>query len=155
MSIPYQGLYQQDIAGYLLAWQNAQAQAAASRGNLNNQYGFDASGHPDYHNTTGLYQQLQRNEGQQVVGAENNIRSRGFNSTEGFGAHLMQPLRYGINVNDNNFAQDYLGKVSNIDQGLSSASLTYNQGLTDARARAINRAIKARRFSKPQPIQWR
>lgn len=154
MQIPGAGQWLEEQSALLRAWQEAQRQYRQSQASLYNTYGLDAHGNPDPLNDTGLYQQLNQQEVGSLHQANQAIQNRGFNSNEGFGQSLMQPVRYGVGVQDSRFIQNFLGQQSRLNDHYLQAGEQFQTGMYGALRRAAIQAQRQRRFPTAAPVPW-
>lgn len=138
---PDAGIYGQESAAALQAYQSAQAQLLAQRNGLYNQYGFTQQGLVDPNNPYGQYQMLLGSEGAQLTADQNNAESRNL-GTGGLANQQISADRFQQNAQNNQFQQQVGNVATNYNLGLQSAQSTYDQAQAQAYSDAMNAALQ-------------
>jgi len=152
MAIPGAGLYGQEMSLAEQAYEAALADINRRRTSLLQQLGMrpvmDAQGNitslqVDTKNPYGQYQQLRRNEGQNLDIAEQDSIGRGLGHGQGLAHQGETKLRYDQHVQDLNFSRDAMSNLYGLENQKQQALQTKNWSLLTAQQAALQAAAAA------------
>lgn len=146
----YGGVYGTAQANAEEAFQKAQANIAAKRSGIHNQYGYSDDGTVNGNNPLGLYQQGRYQDAQDVMQAENDDMDRGI-GTMGLGAQGIEAAQRGADLRDSQLAGSYLSALQGADQDAQQAISDRSSALLAARQNQILTAIQNGWFTPGVP----